>query len=242
MGYEWAFIANWLIFGGLTLAFMDPFDMFGSDDEPDEPETRGELINGTDADEELNGTDGNDTMLGSGGNDRLIGGGGSDIIEGNTGNDTIEGGEGDDFLAGGAGIDVILGGAGNDTISADRLDSDAVWTRGGAETLSGGEGDDVLYFTPDDIVSGGSGADVFHMVLPAQGGPAQMLDFNPAEDQLNLFATFDPENPPVLRIEQDATQQTTMVFLGDRQVLMLTGSFTAEQLAIRLLPEDQLTF
>ena len=30
---EWAFIAKWLIFAGLTLFSMAPFDLFGSDDD-----------------------------------------------------------------------------------------------------------------------------------------------------------------------------------------------------------------
>ncbi|MCG6111684.1 MAG: type I secretion protein [Paracoccus sp.] len=246
MGYEWAFIANWLIFGGLTMLYADPFDLFGSDDDDDRADDDGRDPGitriGTDADEVIEGTERDDILSGMAGNDRLIGLGGDDALAGNTGRDTLEGGDGNDTLAGGGGTDLLLGGAGDDIISVDRLDREAIWTRGGAETLSGGEGNDFLFFTPDDIADGGTGQDSFNLILTPEGGPATISDFDPADDQLTLYAEFDPENPPLITVRFDEASQTTQVLLGDRQTLTLNGNFTAEQLAVRLLTQEQLPF
>lgn len=242
MGMEWAYLANWLLFGGLTLAIVDPFDLLGGDDDDDDtPEsTEGITEVGTDEDERFEGTNLDDSLSGMGGNDTLIGGAGDDVLVGNTGDDLLEGGDGDDLLAGGGGTDTLSGGAGNDVLSVDRLDGDADWTRGGAERLSGGAGNDVLYFTPDDVVSGGADGDAFNMIVTPAGGPALIEDYDPDEDQLTLYATYDPASPPALRVTADDETGTTLVFLDDRQVLTLTGRFTADQLGVRVLPEDQL--
>lgn len=230
MIHEWAFIANALIFGGLTLFLAT--NPFSSDD--DDGSIPGLNLTGTNGADRIDGTDGDDIILALGGDDLISGFGGNDWLEGNTGNDTIYGGTGDDSLAGGGGTDVIYGGPGNDVISSDRLDADADWARGGAEQLFGDAGDDQLLFSTDDIVSGGSGTDSFRMVYDVRGGPAQITDFDPAEDSLSLYAAFDETNPPVITVSADEDAAITSVAVDSRIVLTLRGVFTAEQLAVTL--------
>ncbi|MGP9805709.1 calcium-binding protein [Paracoccus sp. NSM] len=231
MVYEWAFIANALIFGGLTVFLAT--DPFSSDDDTDNT-TPGLNLTGTNDDDRMDGTDGDDILLGLGGADVISGFAGDDRLEGNTGNDTIFGGTGDDSLAGGGGTDVIYGGPGNDVIGSDRLDAEVNWARGGAEQLFGDAGDDQLLFSPDDIVSGGSGADSFRMVYDVRGEAAQLTDFDPAEDSLTLYAEFDETSPPAVTISADDETRITSVAVDGRVVLTLNGVFTAEQLAVTL--------
>lgn len=246
MHYEWAFIANWLIFAGLTLLYMDPFDFFsGDDDDNDEDNVdpnpvEGIRVFGTNDAEQIEGGDGNDVLLGLGGDDLIDAGAGDDFVEGNTGDDTLIGGDGNDTLAGGAGIDDIRGGAGDDVLGIDRLDSDAQWERGGQETLSGDEGDDLIYFSGDDIATGGEGSDGFNMVISPDQGPGHVTDFNPSEDKLTLHTEFDPEDPPQITVSADEDSQTTSVMLGDKETLTMDGVFTSDDLQIELKHIDEL--
>ena len=219
---EWAFIANWLIFAGLTLLSMDPFDLFGSDDDDKDDDAvdpnpaDGIRIVGANEAEEIAGTEGDDILLGLAGDDRLMGG------------------DGDDTLAGGCGTDDIQGGAGNDVLGVDRLDADAAWNRGGAETLSGSAGDDLLYFSGDDLATGGEGSDGFSMVISPDQGPGHVTDFVPTEDRLTFNTEFDPENPPEITVAADEDDQTTSVMIGARETLVLDGTFTRDELQIEL--------
>ncbi|MDN5568576.1 MAG: type I secretion protein [Paracoccus sp. (in: a-proteobacteria)] len=239
VNYEWAFIANWLIFGGLTLLYVDPFDLFGSKDDDDDDNVdpnpdEGIRFSGDDTDETIEGTEGNDLILGLGGKDEIQGGGGHDFLEGNTGDDSVFGGAGDDSIAGGAGTDQLFGGAGNDVISVDRLDGDAEWDRGDQETLSGEDGDDQLYFSGDDIATGGAGSDSFNMIFTPEDGPAHITDFEPSEDKLTFFTDFDPENPPEITVASDEDAQTTSIMIGDQETLKMDGVFSRDELDIEL--------
>lgn len=103
---EWAFIANWLIFAGLTLLSMDPFDLFGSDDDDKDDDA----VDPNSADGiRIAGNESKDILLGLAGDDRITSGAGNDSVEGNTGDDRLMGGDGDDTLAGGCGTDDIQG-------------------------------------------------------------------------------------------------------------------------------------
>ncbi|MDJ0825032.1 MAG: calcium-binding protein [Rhodobacter sp.] len=83
---------------------------------------------------------------------------------------TLIGSTANDSLTGTGGADVLTGGGGNDT-------------------LSGGGGDDILRDGAGvDRLAGGAGADLF--VLVADGVPDIIVDFDPAEDRLDLSA-FD---------------------------------------------------
>lgn len=244
MNYEWAFVANWLIFAGLTLLYMDPFDLFSDDDDDEDnvdpnPEPGIRFV-GDDTDQVIPGTERDDVILGLGGDDDIQGGAGRDYLEGNTGADSVDGGDGDDTISGGGGSDQLFGGAGNDVISVDRLDGDVDWDRGGQETLSGGDGDDQLYFAGDDIATGGNGADSFNMIITPDEGPGHVTDFVPADDKLTFYANFDPQNPPEISIQTDEDAQTTSVMLGDQETLRMDGVFTREELEIELKETDEL--
>ena len=133
--------------------------------------------------EHLHGSAHNDVLAGDGrdnhifgdaGNDTLYGGplGGDDLLDGGDGNDKLYGGKGDDALFGGPGADLLKGGS-------------------GADRLQGGPGNDRL--------DGGAGADVF--VLTAAGGNDTILDFNAAEDKIDLaaFATLQSVSDLTMR-------------------------------------------
>ena len=237
---EWAFIANWLIFAGLTLLSMDPFDLFGSDDDDEDDDAvdpnpaDGIRMVGTNEAEEIAGTEGDDILLGLAGDDRITSGAGDDYVEGNTGDDRLMGGDGDDTLAGGGGTDDIQGGAGNDVLGVDHLDADAAWDRGGAETLSGGAGADLLYFSGDDLATGGEGSGGFNMVISPDQGPGHVIDFVPTEDRLTFHTEFDPENPPQITVTADDDGQTTSIMIGARETLVLDGTFARDELQIEL--------
>jgi Ca2+-binding RTX toxin-like protein len=135
--------------------------------------------------------DGNDTVDGGIGFDLVRGGNGDDSLVGNGGNDTLDGESGVDTLLGGSGADLLRGGLGNDVLSGmgNRNASNADGSFDGLDTLLGGDGDDLLWLGARDIAYGGAGADSF--VLddrhPAQGGGAQILDFDDATDTLELI-------------------------------------------------------
>ena len=247
MNYEWAFIANWLIFGALTLIAMDPFDIFNSDDDDDDDDTdtdgettTGVTFIGENTDDTIEASDGDDIILGLGGDDQITAGAGDDYLEGNIGDDTIYGGTGNDSIAGGGGLDQLYGGAGDDVISTDRLDGDAEWDRGAAETLSGDDGDDALYFSGQDIATGGEGSDSFNMIIDPDDGPGHVTDLDPSEDRITLYTEFDTENPPEITTTTDAEAQTTTVMVGDQETLRLDGIFEREELEIDLQQTEDL--
>jgi Ca2+-binding RTX toxin-like protein len=113
------------------------------------------------------GTDGPDTLRGTNGDDNLIGKGGNDRLFGLRGRDTLLGGPGKDWLDThpfGAprrvrtGEKNMLGGPGNDILFGG-------WS---SDKLVGEEGNDLFGDGPtrevlSDIVSGGTGTDVFYV-------------------------------------------------------------------------------
>jgi hypothetical protein len=92
----------------------------------------GEIIRGSNGDDELRGGPGSQQLIGRGGKDDLRGRGGDDCIDGGRGKDVIRGGGGRDEIDGGAGKDVIRSrdgkrdvvdcGPGRDTVKADEKD------------------------------------------------------------------------------------------------------------------------
>ncbi|WP_039163913.1 LamG-like jellyroll fold domain-containing protein [Leisingera sp. ANG-M1] len=120
-------------------------------------------------DNSVSGTSGDDGIDGGGGDDRIKGKAGDDVLQGGYGNDTLLGSYGDDVLDGGHGEDVLKGGGGNDLLIS-RADGreGAVWydpdrDEGDPENeLTDGK----LYpdqpVPGDDLLVGGSGADIFY--------------------------------------------------------------------------------
>ncbi len=116
----------------------------------------------------------------------------------NSGDDTISGGTGDDELLSISGSDVLDGGFGDDYLVA--VDKDFDSTTGAtlpdaSDTLIGGAGDDSIIGDDGDVLTGGTGADVFGIFLtqdPLQTDDAStdtavhITDFDPDEDMLQV--------------------------------------------------------
>ncbi len=147
-------------------------------------------------------------IFGNDGNDRLVGGDGGNDLYGGDGANTLVGGNGNDQLFGGSGEDRLLGEGGNDTIYASG-DNDSLDGGGGDDDLHGSQGDDTLIGVNSggahpgvaevDTFRGDAGADRFVLGGPTfvayddgntatdgLGNRADILDFNPAEDVLQL--------------------------------------------------------
>ena len=173
--------------------------------------TKGDRVQGGDADDRLRGLGGDDTIRGGNGSDRIFGDGGNDTARGGQGADYISGGAGQDRLLGGAGPDILRGGRGADELrggnGGDRLvggpGNDDLMGGKGADTLSGGKGNDQLQGNegPDqlkggagndrlvgddgrDELMGGGGSDRF--VLQVDLGRDRIQDFQLNRDQLEL--------------------------------------------------------
>ena len=114
-------------------------------------EPAGQVISGTDADDNIYGGDGGDTIYGGAGNDSIYG----DELAGDylyrQGGDTIYGGAGDDTIYGLIGNNVLYGDEGNDVLYNY---SDVGSFCPGDNTLCGGEGDDIyaLMWTAGNVV------------------------------------------------------------------------------------------
>ena len=151
----------------------------------------GEVINGTENDDNITGTIDQDIINGLEGNDFIYGKEAGDDISGGDGNDTIFGGEGRDFLRGKSGNDQIDGGEGNDR-------------------LFGYNGNDVLIGGPgNDVFIGGSGSDKFICGT----GKDKVSDFNQAEGDVIPGNDCEIINPatdneqPIANSEQQQPQQ-----------------------------------
>ena len=94
----------------------------------------------------------------------IEGDGGLNVIRGLNGNDLIQGFSGADTLFGGAGNDTLDAGAGNDTLYGES-GNDTFFVSGRDEAF-GGEGNDNFQVNDDfyGYVTGGEGADTFHVV------------------------------------------------------------------------------
>jgi Ca2+-binding RTX toxin-like protein len=190
--------------------------------------------------------DGNDTVDAGIGFDLVRGGNGDDLLVGNGGNDTLDGETGADTLLGGSGADLLRGGAGNDVLSGMGLRS-ATGADGlldGIDTLLGGEGDDLLWLGARDIAYGGAGADTFALDSrhPAQGGGAQILDFDDATDRLDLV--YAPQTGPggapvVPQVTVTPGQNGAYAISVDDRIVALVnaGGNTISADMIRLVPE-----
>lgn len=167
------------------------------------------LYGGTGADT-LEGDAGDDLLFGQAGNDVLYGGAGHDSLHGEPGDDLLFGGEGDDALHGGLGDDTLMAGPGMDTLfggDGDDLligatiasDGQSISDDQSVNYLNGGDGEDTILASSNDIVSGGRGADLFtlgHWIT----NPAQVMDFDPAEDQMLVVYDDALESDPQIEL------------------------------------------
>lgn len=83
--------------------------------------SRDDVINGGKGDDQISGNSGDDVLSGGAGDDVIDGGPGDDVIDGGEGDDILYGGPGDDLLRPGEGKNVIYGGEGVDTIDYSTL-------------------------------------------------------------------------------------------------------------------------
>ena len=164
----------------------------------------------------LFGGDQSDLLIGGQGDDALYGGADDDDLVGMSGSDTMLGEEGDDWLSGidvfdrfdpeseatgmaAADADMLLDGLGSaiddfygdDTGAAEiaqvragfnSFDSDL-----GDDSLDAGAGDDVVVGDLSDTLTGGLGNDLFTVLDDGFDQAVTITDFNPAEDQLQIY-------------------------------------------------------
>jgi len=130
-------------------------------------------LDGENGNDQIFGGSDLDVLTGGNGNDRLDGGWANDVLFGGGGHDVLLGGSGHDTLDGGAGQDSLFGGYNNDTLTGG-YDGDWLYGGGGNDTLDGERGNDIL--------AGGLGQDTFIFTT----GADRILDFNTAEDRVNL--------------------------------------------------------
>jgi Ca2+-binding RTX toxin-like protein len=152
------------------------------------------MLGGT-GNDRADGEGGNDFIQGEIGNDTLNGNAGRDLIYGGVGFDQVNGGDGNDTLFGngiGGGndfnTDVVSGGGGADRIFGDDGSSDTIYGDAGDDIITidnddvfGGDGNDVLRTGQSHgRLSGGSGADEFHLrtVTDDDRGETVITDFS----------------------------------------------------------------
>ena len=168
---------------------------------------------------ELAATDGADFLVGGRGDDVIDGGAGDDILDGGGGrssDDVLDGGAGDDILTGRGGVDTLEGGTGDDILFGNR----------GNDALSGGAGDDILEGgRGSDTLEGGTGNDTFVQSFNSVAGQDEILDFNPAEDTIDLI---DLQN--VSEFSITAVDDGTLID-GGAGVTVLVKGVTPEQLS-----------
>lgn len=118
--------------------------IIGTESDDDLTGTEGaDYINGGAGDDSATGDTGDDQMYGDDGDDHLSGDDGDDLLHGDMADDTLLGGTGDDTLHGGSGADLMIGGDGNDQL-AGGYDDDELIGGEGEDNLQGSDGNDVL--------------------------------------------------------------------------------------------------
>lgn len=192
----------------------------GDGDDTLHGEDGNDLLFGGDGDDLLFGHDGDDTLYGGAGNDTLFGGMGNDLLVGGPGNNALHGYAGNNTLIGGAGADTLFGGAGDDVLGTlPATGENGYDPEHGPERnyLNGGAGDDLIYAGPGDVITTGAGQDtvVLGDWLSAEH-QAEILDFEPEEDQLMIVYNNLPGDDPEVTLEFD--EEVT-----DRQHVLLNG-------------------
>ncbi|MBE1285987.1 MAG: hypothetical protein GJ676_21920, partial [Rhodobacteraceae bacterium] len=153
---------------GASDTFLDILDEYDVNHHGHLDRSLNMIIRGA-GDQVIDGTGQADGIDGGRGKDKLSGKGGADVLQGGYGNDVLLGGGGADVLDGGHGEDVLKGGNGNDLLIS-RADG-----REGAIAFDPDrdEGDPLKELTngklypdqpipADDLLIGGSGADIFY--------------------------------------------------------------------------------
>jgi len=125
------------------------------------------------------------------------------------------GADGDDSMFGGDGADTLQGGAGDDTLSGG---GEAGAQDGINDELAGGAGDDTLILSQGDAGQGGDGEDTF-VLTEGETGQANISDFNPAEDVLEVVAD------PATEVTQTVSDDGLLVSFASGGTFFLEGVF-----------------
>lgn len=151
----------------------------------------------------VEGGDGNDKIELHAGDDTAYGGEGDDSIYGHKGENELHGGPGNDLLHSGRHTSVVYGDAGDDTIVA-QLD------KGGDHTLTGGEG-----------------ADTFHILTPSASNVSNVTitDFLASQDTLLIAGeTIDfTDLPGGVSLTLDENDDVLLSF-GDNETILFPNS------------------
>ena len=210
--------------------------------------------------------EGDDFVMGNGGNDLIEGQEGNDFVEGDYGNDRVFGNDGEDTVLGGRGMDLVNGGADDDVIFGGilrgvPLEEDELRALADGQTLNdvlqnsdleidlreddrvdilrGNTGNDILFVGNGDNAAGGQGFDTFNLTLDDDNsdmGPAQINDFNSAEDTINIV--FDvPLSVDSITVEADG--EDAIVVVNGEQLAVVNGAAgTLSAADISVLTED----
>lgn len=108
-----------------------------------------DLIDGSTGNDRLYGGGNDDHLIGGIGHDRLFGGYGHDEVHGGIGTDRMFGYSGNDLLTGGRGFDRLFGNVGDDQLFGDEQRDDLFGGKGN-DQLFGGKGKDELFGNGDD--------------------------------------------------------------------------------------------
>lgn len=200
-----------------------------------EPEADDIVLPGTDGDDTLEGGVDDEFLVGDAGKDELLGGAGADVLLGGAGDDIAVSDEGDDTLYGGADDDALHGRAGNDLMNGG-LGQDSLFGGDGDDTLVGrdeaedyligADGDDVLIAGQGDHAYGGEGKDTFVLFAPgnADGGGADLADFNPDDDVVVVLVSPDQADAEVtLGSSESDPDQTELRIDGEVVATMATA-------------------
>ena len=184
------------------------------------------------------GTEANDTLQGSVGNDLIEGNGGDDNLHGQTGNDHL--------VAFDQGRDTVFGETGDDTLHGFFVQHEPGHLSFAVEDhqsdhLHGGMGKDSLYLASDDVGTGGAGADQFHVSWDVEHGhPAQITDYNPAQDKIYVEFTSNHADANMTHIKPEEMSVTTQPMQdGSGTEILINGQSIAHVLgATNLRPSD----
>lgn len=216
-----------------------------------------EQLIGTEENDILLGGAGNDVMIGFAGDDHMDSDGGDDTIYGGAGSDFVHTGAGNDLYEGyrvghesaplATDLDEVHSGSGQDTLLAD---GGNVWLFGDSgndflssrdtapgqkmtsDRLLGGIGQDTLTGDAGDSLTGGSGADSFHVYAESESvdAPVVVEDFDPLFDTLAIHLNYDaglPTPSGLLSYAVDAAQNRVLISIDgvERLILCNTQSF-----------------
>lgn len=207
----------------------------------------GDFLQGRGGDDTLDGNSGNDTIYAGDGDDSAVGGPGNDRIflgdgdDESTPIDDPDADRGNDFIRGGAGQDGIIDLNGSDTIFGD-ADSDVIAAFGSAntpdapDTIDGGAGDDALFGDNGDVMTGGTGEDIFSIIRPINTTPETVVitDFDVVEDTLALFVPEADSATETVDLRFDPTENALRAFWRGDEVAVLNGLTTADIPDVRI--------